>query len=258
MKFYRRKRHVDSHREPHGMLMNGYQAHLTSSTCWDTVPWCVAYDHDRIRWPNATDWNARLKYINHPLSPSEYNDAEPSIGSITTGFDLTLQADSLARNWKQALPYCLNQKQLACRSDQKWRPAPETACCLLSDINIVYQLKQLPSKFDRPTTYLCCREAGPYTKSHVCYPVTVFTLADNDRGRSTAATAMRSIAKAVLTHGMDANLTKSQVTQWSNESIGKVNTLFGQILLLFGDHDSITILDNPELNSITMSSTVQQ
>jgi hypothetical protein len=52
----------------------------------------------------------------------------------------------------------------------------------IDEHDVLYQLRQLRSKFDSESTYFCCSAAGAMTNDHACRPCTVFTLADYDNG----------------------------------------------------------------------------
>ncbi|KAI8374702.1 uncharacterized protein BYT42DRAFT_615834 [Radiomyces spectabilis] len=57
----------------------------------------------------------------------------------------------------------------------------------LSDSLILYQLRQIRPKFDAASTYDLVRAFGPLTQAHLCYPFTVFTIADYDQINNPAA-----------------------------------------------------------------------
>lgn len=85
----------------------------------------------------------------------------PSVGSVTTTFKLAIN-DSFATK------IFLNVKQL--QVGHKMAAVPETS--RLFDTFVLYQLKQIRTKFHEPSVYILCREPGPFTQlqTYLCIP----------------------------------------------------------------------------------------
>jgi hypothetical protein len=79
------------------------------------------------------------------------------------------------------------------------------------------QLRQVRSKFDRPSTYLCYQFSSKYTNDICSRPLTIWTLADRsrnqDRDFSGVATSklVRHIASKVWKKGAEASLDQNTV-----------------------------------------------
>ena len=83
--------------------------------------------------------------------------SKPLIGVITLNFKLD-KKDALVT--KIFLDHDNIQVALSMATDP--------AVTRTSDTNIVYQLRQICSKFDADNAYSLCHASGPFTKSHVC------------------------------------------------------------------------------------------
>lgn len=93
-----------------------------------------------------------------------------------------------------------------------WRLAEATAMMKteadyitqFSDFLILYQLCLIYSKFDASSAYNLIRASGPLTQFHLCYPFTVFTIADYNQTDSPASVLFRLTALQALKHGSNA------------------------------------------------------
>lgn len=164
----------------------------------------------------------------------------PVVGSSSSAFDLSSVKNSVSTKIfldKESLDTCLKM-------------AATSTTTRISDTHILYQLRQIRSKFDQQGAYQLCRASGPLTKSHIYQPYTVFTIADYNHGRNPTALLFRTIAELVLKNGLDAKLTKSLIQQCVSKSKAKGQTKpLECILCLYNDNnDPISILDNAPLN----------
>ncbi|KAI9005469.1 hypothetical protein CLU79DRAFT_781628 [Phycomyces nitens] len=167
---------------------------------------------------------------------------DPLVGCINLGFRLTTVKDSIATK------IFVDQECL----DTSVAMAANAGTDRISDTNILYQLRQLRSKFDHPSAYTLCRASGPLTDVHVCQPFTTFTLADYDKGRYPVANLFRLIGILVLKHGQAAMLPKSSVQDVIQQSTGKIQIVLQSMLSLYplDDDSSINILMNSDLNQL--------
>ncbi|KAF9083752.1 hypothetical protein BGX29_002931 [Mortierella sp. GBA35] len=130
-------------------------------------------------------------------------------------------------------------------------------------IGIVYQLRQLKTKFHEPSTYLFSRASGPLTNMHPCMPYTIYTVFDkmksNDGCGHAGAGLFRLIGEKMVLHGAKKiakpTLSVSHVREFRKRcKEGTVTaTLFDQLLELFssrGGGDEIEILYNESLNDV--------
>ncbi|KAI9362818.1 hypothetical protein BD770DRAFT_315672, partial [Pilaira anomala] len=75
--------------------------------------------------------------------------------------------------------------------------AENTNAISVSNANIMNQLRQLSTKFDKPSSYYLCRASGPITKPHQCYLYSIYTLHDFDRGRNPGSKIFANIRISV-------------------------------------------------------------
>lgn len=153
---------------------------------------------------------------------------KPSIGAITLNFKLD-KKDALATK------IFLDHDNLQLASSM----AMDSAATRTSDANIMYQLRQIRSKFDADNAYSLCCALGPFTKSHVCQP---FTLADYDRGTSPLSSLFRHMATIVLRLGVNATLTKATVEFCLGQGNLDTQNAFTAIIALYGESNEIPIL----------------
>lgn len=164
---------------------------------------------------------------------------KPCIGSKCMSFQLATIADSISTKIYLDLT-CLQEGLAMLTSPQTSR---------MSSSNIIYQLRQIRSKFNSPNAYTLCRSSGPITKSHTCHPFSVFTLVDYDRGKNPGANLFRAIGVLVLKHGESAHLPRNNIEEWASLANGKTKTILLDILRLYSSaNDDIPILKNDALN----------
>ncbi|KAI9493860.1 hypothetical protein BDB00DRAFT_871875 [Zychaea mexicana] len=125
--------------------------------------------------------------------------------------------------------------------------ATDPAVTQTSDTNIVYQLRQIRSKFDADNAYSLCCASGPFTKFHVCQPFTIFTLADYDHGTSPLSSLFRYMATIVLRLEVCATLAKAFESCLGQGNLNTQNA-FTAIIALYGESNEIPILGNSELS----------
>ncbi|KAI8606681.1 hypothetical protein EDD21DRAFT_360431 [Dissophora ornata] len=58
--------------------------------------------------------------------------------------------------------------------------AKDTGAKKISSSNVLFQLRHLRSKFDSPATFILCRASSFITRSHLCHPYSISTLASFD------------------------------------------------------------------------------
>ncbi|KAI1288543.1 hypothetical protein EDD11_009938, partial [Mortierella claussenii] len=124
----------------------------------------------------------------------------------------------------------------------------------VSPTNLLFQLRQLKTKFHDSSTFLRCRASGPLTKSHVCQPYTIFTLSSFDgsnRGNGRAASALfKGISDQFLRSETDPRLLLSAVQKLNEDSTGNTHMkdIARKILDLYQGEDAIAITNNYALN----------
>ena len=161
----------------------------------------------------------------------------PSVGSNTLDFQLIDTQSSLTT--KIYLDRECLEEGLAIVN------APDTS--RISDTAILYQLRQIRSKFTAPSAFSLCRASGPLTTSHTNQPYTMFTLADYDIGHSSGMKLFNSIAFSVLKHGSNAQLNKNFVQELAAVANGKIKRILQDVISMFGLDSQITILSNERL-----------
>ncbi|GAB5586184.1 hypothetical protein Unana1_01084 [Umbelopsis nana] len=126
--------------------------------------------------------------------------------------------------------------------------------------NLLYQLRQVRSKFHQASTYSLCRASSTLTNDHMCQPYTIFTLADNDNGHDYSDGRMisllfREIACSVLRSSQEsrASLQRSFVLELQKHcNLDRtIRDKLGSILDLYGNNEAdIPIIGNVTLNNI--------
>ncbi|CAO3685340.1 unnamed protein product [Rhizopus stolonifer] len=142
------------------------------------------------------------------------------IGSKCMSFQLVTTTDSMSTKIYLDLT-CLKEGLTILAS-------PQTSC--MSSSNIVYQLRQIRSKFSSPDTHTLCQSSGPIIKPHTFHPFRVSTLADYDRGSNPGAHLFRAIGVLVLKHGESVQLPRNNIDEWASLKTGKTKTLLLDIL----------------------------
>ena len=219
---YGRTKHVDAHRETFGKEKD------TSITTSIPPPIDTMYPDV---WPVRLQRSDGVKLVigtqvSNILITSNIRldiKMKPCIGSKCISFQLTTAVDSMSTKIYIDLT-CL-QEGLAMLA------SPQTSC--ISSYNIIYQLRQIRSKFSSPNAYTLCRSSGPITKSHTCHPFSVFTLADYDRGNNPGACLFRAIGVLVLKHGESAHLPRNNIEEWASLANGRIKTILLDILRLY-------------------------
>ncbi|SAL98013.1 hypothetical protein [Absidia glauca] len=235
-----RIKNVDSFREPHGKLKGTIKQTSLPPTNIKTLYPCVwpvsIQNHDGKKIVIGTEVSNALVTSSIRLDCQE----APVIGSTTSGFDLNTINDSLST--KIFVDVESMNSSLAMMNDN--------STSRISNANILYQIRQLRSKFDHHTAYQLTRASGPLTRSHIYHPYTVFTLADQDASRNSVALLFRSIALLVLKKGSAASLDESIVQQYAASSTGKNKEVMDKILDLYKQNNdkAISILENHDLN----------
>ncbi|KAI7889556.1 uncharacterized protein EV154DRAFT_273824 [Mucor mucedo] len=125
---------------------------------------------------------------------------------------------------------------------------------------LIGQMRQLRSQFHHPTSYMLCRASSHVAMGRFCQPLTVFTYADfegikksieNDNSSMIASRIFQEIGYEVIKTPATAKLNKTLVVKSMAElNDNKMKVLFSDLLALFGDNDSISILRNRDLNDI--------
>lgn len=235
---YGRTKHVDIHRETFGK-----EKDTSIST---SLPPPIDTMYPDV-WPVSLQRQDGIKLVigtqvsNVLVTSSIRLDIKmkPCVGSKCLAFQLTTTADSLCT--KIYLDFTCLQEGLTMIE------SPTTSC--ISTSNIIYQLRQIRSKFSSPTAYTLCRSSGPITKSHACHPFSVFTLADYDRGNNPGAYLFRTIGVLVMKHGENARLPRSNVEELVSRANGRIKVILADILRLYPSANSeIPILKNDTLN----------
>ncbi|ORX55648.1 hypothetical protein DM01DRAFT_1335036 [Hesseltinella vesiculosa] len=122
----------------------------------------------------------------------------------------------------------------------------------VNDTDLLFQIRQVRTRFHHPSTYLCCRSSSIWTEDVSSQPYSIFTLADWDSGADNscyrvASSLFQHVALAVM---LNKNLDKPKLT----ELIAKVtkatnihNSLVA-ILALFNDDITLKIIGNTDLS----------
>ncbi|KAI9303561.1 hypothetical protein BJ944DRAFT_289301 [Cunninghamella echinulata] len=238
VEIYGRRKTVDDHREPFGIKKQ-------DSTADTSLPPPFKTKYSNV-WPVTLDIREGKKLMigtetfNALITSSMRLDKrlKPSIGAITMNFTLLQKKDS------ESCSVYLDKESV----EKAMMLAKNEQAISISKTNILYQLRQLNTKFDMPSTFYLCRASGPITKSHIYQPYSLFTLADFDRGRTPATTIFSLIATSIIKHGAEANLPIQFVKKCNSQCKGKILSIFQEILDLYGSSTQITILGNNELN----------
>ncbi|KAG2207969.1 hypothetical protein INT47_010953 [Mucor saturninus] len=121
------------------------------------------------------------------------------------------------------------------------------------------QLRQLRSKFDRLSTYLCYRFSSKFTNDVRTRPYTIWTIADRSRNQDIDSSAVASsklfkhIATQVWENGAEASLSLNTITSLKRQfkQSGNVERIFDCIEDLYEDNISTTtIIGNKELSNL--------
>ncbi|ORX57490.1 hypothetical protein DM01DRAFT_1406052 [Hesseltinella vesiculosa] len=172
-------------------------------------------------------------------------DEIPDLGPTTSSFLIDNPAESLG-----ARLFVMRKSVEAAFSLSKNNSATN-----VSSADLLYQLRQVRTRFHHPSTYLCCRSSSPWADDIAGQPYTIFTLANWDKGNDEssyriASTLFQSIATCVM---LNKELDKDNVTNL----IAKINkntnvriTLTSILSLFESDAKTIAILGNKHLNKL--------
>ncbi|KAG9066822.1 hypothetical protein KI688_012734 [Linnemannia hyalina] len=125
----------------------------------------------------------------------------------------------------------------------------------VSASDLIYQLRQVKSHFDDPSTYYLCRTSSDFAANRPYQPNSIFTntsfyQAQNGDGVA-ASRIFYLVAGAVIKAGADAKLAKQAVVELRGRcsNSGDIAQEFNNILTLYTEGQSfIQILDNKKLN----------
>lgn len=172
--------------------------------------------------------------------------APANVGATTLSFMLSTVKDSMATR------ICLDEESV----DAALAIGRKKDAWSISNSNVLFQLRQLKTKFSDASTYFLCRAPGHVTRSHVCQPYTLFTLIYFDQSQNgdgvTAAALFNDISKNVLDAGSEAELKKDTVKKLRQRCSdkGHIAKEFDNILAVYpANEPSITILGNRQLDT---------
>lgn len=240
---YGRTGPVDAHREHFGLIKN-----TTIST---SLPPPISTTYEDV-WPVTVNSSEGYRLTigtqtcNLLVTSSLRLDKTipPSLGATTNNFLLFSKKDSLSTVIyldEESIKKALN---LSKNSNTNY----------LSNSNFLFQLRQLRTKFNSLSTYYLCRASGPFTKTHINQPYTIFTLSGFDNGQNgngnCGSKLLRRIALNVLAMGESATLDYEYVLSIQKKSNGKMLEIFNDILSDFSSTSStIKIISNNQLNN---------
>ncbi|KAI9015246.1 hypothetical protein CLU79DRAFT_724982 [Phycomyces nitens] len=122
---------------------------------------------------------------------------------------------------------------------------------------ILYQLRQLRSKFDRLSTYTKCRASSSFTSHPFLQPTTIWTLSSQNGStlinlsqEKIGALIFRTIAIQVCKAGAHASLDRvavDEIVALANDT--SISAILTSIQGLFDDQEKIDIIGNAALNS---------
>ncbi|KAF9987601.1 hypothetical protein BGZ65_002909 [Modicella reniformis] len=180
------------------------------------------------------------------------------IGGTTTTFLVSNTMDS------HDIRIFLNRESIVAGDRISQEDNPENWC--VDSIGIVYQLRQLKTKFHEPSTYLFSRASGPLTNMHPCMPYTIYTIytifdkmkSDDGCGHAGAG-LFRLIGEKMVLYGAKKiakpTLSVAHVREFRKrckEGTGTAS-LFDQLLEMFSirdGEDDIEIFYNDSLNDV--------
>lgn len=140
-----------------------------------------------------------------------------------------------------------------------WESAQHIAKCertnKISSYDVIFQLRQLRTRFHQRLTYFTCRGFNEPTDDILTRPYTVFTLCEwdngnNDSGYRVGSLLLQTIANNMITgRGVlrkdDVDLLKSKIPRGID-----MDKYINEIIAHFNNGDSIAIIDSTELNHI--------
>jgi hypothetical protein len=123
----------------------------------------------------------------------------------------------------------------------------------LYSFDVLSQLRQVRSKFDRKSTYLLCRSSSQLTNNLACRPATIWTLADFDGATNDDILASRlfqTVALSVLTKNGQVKKHDLLVLLDACNSKSKITDKLTAILEFFEDEQDMSVIGNVNLNKI--------
>lgn len=123
----------------------------------------------------------------------------------------------------------------------------------LYSFDVLSQLRQVRSKFDRKSTYLLCRSSSQLTNNLACRPATIWTLADFDGATNDDILASRlfqTVALSVLTKNGQVTKHGLLVLLHACNSKSKITDKLTAILEFFEDEQDMSVIGNVNLNKI--------
>ncbi|CAO3688329.1 unnamed protein product [Rhizopus stolonifer] len=151
----------------------------------------------------------------------------------------------------------LEEIEIMTKESKKFDGIESSEQHLLYPFDEYAQLRQLRSKFDRLSTFLCYRFSSKFTNDVRTRPWTIWTIADRSRNQDkyssvvAASNLLKHIATQVWRNGGEASLNLNIVTSLKRQckQSGSIEKIFGCIEDLYEDNISIiTIIGNKELN----------
>ncbi|KAI8993315.1 hypothetical protein BDB01DRAFT_775879 [Pilobolus umbonatus] len=153
----------------------------------------------------------------------------------------------------------LEEIEIMGKENKKLDGIESSAQHLLYPFDEYAQLRQLRSKFDRLSTYLCYRFSSKFTNDVRTRPWTIWTIADRSRNQDNdssvvaASNLLKHIATQVWRNGVEASLNLNIVTSLKRrcKQSGGIEKIFSCIEDLYeGTISIITIIGNKELNRL--------
>lgn len=241
---YGRRRTLDAHRESfrtkNGGLMN--TSIPPEDTKYKDVYPITITDADGAKLVIGT------KVFNALITSSMRLDGsfEPEVGPGVKSFQLN--------NSPEAKATTIFIKKSA------WKGAAEIAqnnnATSVASYDLIYQLRQLRTRFHQESTYFCCRSSNEALHNLAARPYTIFTLADWDNGSEhadyrTASKLFQKIATNILCG--DPRLEKYTISSLCRELKAEgtaVHDILQSILMQFTDDTTfILIIGNENLNN---------
>ncbi|CAO3595713.1 unnamed protein product [Absidia cylindrospora] len=238
---YGRQRTVDSHRE-------GFKESKNKRPASSLPPPTSRY---LCVWPTTLDDEDGKKLV---IGTKVFNalvtsslrldtDLAPEVGPGTCQFILD--------DHQQSISTRLFIKETAWKAATAL--AKTKATTRISSYDILYQLRQLRTRFHHQSTYFCCRSSNELTDTVTTRPYTVFTLANYDSAKDDTSYRIASdlfshVALAVIRN--EDGLTKQEVDVLTKRlPKGDIHTILTSILDLFDDNNNtIHIIHNTKLN----------
>lgn len=144
-----------------------------------------------------------------------------------------------------------------------WESAQHIAKCertnKISSYDVIFQLRQLRTRFHQRLTYFACRGFNEPTDDILTRPYTVFTLWEWDNGNNDSEYRVGSLLLQTIANNMitgcgvlrkdDVDFLKSKIPRGID-----MDKYINEIIAHFNNDDSIAIADSTELNHILQKS----